>query len=133
MTKREHLLKTLAPYGEEVTQCELDLRVGGEYRFAFRADDGANTEMSFHGQFLEVEAPVRTRQTWLYDGWPGTEAVESMDLSEADGVTTMTYRLVFSDQAGRDRMTATDGLESNFDNVDVLLSSLLSPRGSTGG
>lgn len=125
MTKREHLLETLAPYGEEVTRCEIDLRVGGDYHFSFRADDGSGEPMSFHGTFLEVEPPRRTAQTWLYDGWPDAEAVESMDLDEVNGVTTMTYRLVFTDTAGRDRMSATDGLESNFDNVDELLLKLI--------
>ena len=46
-----------------------------------------------------------------------------------EGVTTLTYRLVFRDQAGRDHMGKTDGLEANFDNVDDLLRSLQSDRG----
>jgi hypothetical protein len=48
-----------------------------------------------------------------------------MDLQEANGVTKLTYRLAFRDQAGRDHMTRFDGLEANFDNVEVYLSSLL--------
>jgi uncharacterized protein YndB with AHSA1/START domain len=130
MTKPEHLLKTLAPYGEEVTRCEVDLRVGGDYNFSFRADDGSGSPMSFRGTFLEVERPRRTVQTWLYDGWPDADAVESMDLDEVDGVTTMTYRLVFTDKVSRDRMSAIDGLESNFDNVDDLLSTLVQAGGA---
>jgi uncharacterized protein YndB with AHSA1/START domain len=97
--------------------------VGGDYRFVFVTDDG--TEMSFHGTFLEVEPPTRTVETWRYDGWPGVEAVESVDLRETDGVTTLTHRLTFRDKAGRDHMTKTDGLEANYDNVEDLLRSLL--------
>ena len=131
LTKPEHLRKTFAPYGEEVTVCSVDLRVGGDYHFVMVTDDG--TEMSFRGTFLEVEPPTRTVETWLYDGWPGAEAVESMDLHEADGVTTLTHRLAFRDQAGRDHMTKYDGIEANFDNVEDHLRSLLDHEETVSG
>ena len=53
LTKPEHLRKTIAPYGEEVKTCSVDLRVGGDYHFVFVTEDGR--EMSFRGTFLEVE------------------------------------------------------------------------------
>jgi uncharacterized protein YndB with AHSA1/START domain len=123
LTKPEHVRKTIAPYGEEVKVCSIDLRVGGDYHFVFVTDDGR--EMSFRGTFLEVEPPTRTVETWLYDGWPGVEAVESVELREAGGVTKLTHRLAFRDQAGRDHMTKYDGLKANYDNVEDLLRSLL--------
>jgi uncharacterized protein YndB with AHSA1/START domain len=126
LTKPEHVRKTIAPYGEEVKVCSIDLRVGGNYHFVFVSHEG--TDMSFHGTFLEVEPPTRTVETWLYDGWPGVEAVESVELREADGVTKLTHRLVFRDQAGRDHMKKTDGLEANYENVEGLLRSLLDPQ-----
>ena len=106
-----------------MTVCSIDLRVGGDYHFVFVTHDG--TECSFRGTYLEVEPPTRTVQTWLFDGWPDTEAVETMDLQETDGVTTLTWRLAFRDQAGRDHMTKYDGIEANFDNVEEYLRSLL--------
>lgn len=127
-TKEEHLRKTIAPFGEEVTACSIDLRVGGNYHYVFVTDDG--TECSFHGTYLEVEPPTRTVQTWVFDGWPDAEAVESMDLQESDGGTKLTYRLAFRDQAGRDHMTKFDGLEANFDNIEEYLRSLLDPEGT---
>jgi uncharacterized protein YndB with AHSA1/START domain len=126
-TKPEHVRKTIAPYGEKVTVCSIDLRVGGDYHFAFVTDDG--TECSFRGTYFEVESPTRIVETWLFEGWPDAEAVESIDLHETDGVTTLTYRLTFRDQAGRNHMTEFDGPEANFDNVDNYLSSLLHPTG----
>ena len=72
--------KNFAPFGEEVTVCSIDLRVGGNYHFVFVTDDG--TEMSFRGTYLEVEPPTRTVGTWLYDGWPDAEAVESMSCTK---------------------------------------------------
>jgi uncharacterized protein YndB with AHSA1/START domain len=130
-TKPEHVRKTLAPFKEEVTECSIDLRVGGNYHFVFVTDDG--TECSFRGTFLEVEPPTRTVQTWLFDGWPDAEAVESMDLHETDGVTKLTSRLAFRDKAGRNHMTKYDGLLANFDNVEDLLRSLLDPNGAVSG
>jgi uncharacterized protein YndB with AHSA1/START domain len=124
-TNPEHMRKTLAPFDDEVTECSIDLRAGGNYHYAFVTGDG--TECSFRGTYLEVEPPTRTVQTWLFDGWPGAEAIESMDLHEAGGVTRMTYRLAFRDKAGRDRMTKYDGLLANFDNEEDLLRSLLDP------
>ena len=131
MTKEEHVIKTIAPFGEQVTVCSIDLRVGGSYRYVFVTDNG--TECSFRGTFLEVEPPNRTVQTWLFDGWPDAEAVESMDLRETSGVTTMTYRLAFRDQAGRDHMKKFDGLEANFDHVEYLLRALVDPEGPASG
>jgi uncharacterized protein YndB with AHSA1/START domain len=127
-TKPEHVRKTIAPFGEQVKVCSIDLRVGGDYHFVFVTDDGA--EMSFRGTYLEVEPPTRTVQTWLFDGWPDAEAVESMDLHETDGVTKLTWRQAFRDQAGRDHMTRFDGIEANFDHVEDLLRSLLAREGT---
>lgn len=130
-TKPEHVRKTIAPFGEEVTECSIDLRVGGSYHFVFVTDDG--TECSFRGTYMEVEPPTRTVQTWQFEGWPDTEAVESMDLHESDGVTKLTWSLAFGDKAGRDHMTKFDGIEANFDNVEDYLRSLLAREGSVSG
>ena len=116
LTKPEHVRKTIAPYGEQVTVCSIDLRVGGNYHFVFVTGDG--TECSFRGTFLEVDPPNRTVETWLFEGWPGVEAVETVELHETDGVTKLTHTLAFRDQAGRDHMTTYDGLLSSFDNVE---------------
>jgi uncharacterized protein YndB with AHSA1/START domain len=97
--------------------------VGGAYHDVFVTGDG--TEMSFRGTFLEVQPPIRTVQTWRFDGWPDVEAVESIDLVESEGVTRLAYRLTFSDQAGRDHMTTFDGLEANVDNVEQYPRSLI--------
>jgi len=130
-TKPEHVRKTFAPFGEEVTVCSIDLRVGGNYHFVMVTDDG--TQCSFRGTFLEIARPTRTVQTWLFEGWPDAHAVESMDLQEANGVTKLTYRLAFRDKAGRDHMTKFDGLEANFDNVEDYLRSLVDPKGTVSG
>ena len=75
--------------------------------------------------YIEIEPPTRTVETWMFEGWPGTEAVETMELHETDGVTTLKWNLAFRDKAGRDHMTRFDGVEANFDNVEDYLRSLL--------
>ena len=64
-------------------------------------------------------------QTWLFEGWPDAPAVESVDLHEADGVTTLTMTTTFRDQAGRARMDKSDGQEDSFDKMEDLLRSLV--------
>jgi uncharacterized protein YndB with AHSA1/START domain len=127
-TKPEHVSKTFAPFGETVTKCSIDLRVGGSYHMVFVTGDGV--ECSFRGTYLEIDPPHRTVETWLFEGWPDAEAVETMDLQEADGVTTLTHRMAFRDQAGRDHMTKYDGLEANFDHVEDHLRALLDRTGA---
>ena len=123
ITKPEHVRKTMASFGETVTVCSIDLRVGGSYHSVFVTDSG--TECSFRGTYLEVEPPTRTVATWLFEGWPDAEAVESMDLRESSGVTTLTWTLAFRDKNGRDHMTKYDGIEGTLDKMDDLLMSLL--------
>ena len=73
--------------------------------------------------------PTRVAATWLYDAWPDAAAVESFDLHETDGVTTLSCRLEFRDQASRDmvpkdvttRMMYT-GFLANFANMEDLVS-----------
>jgi uncharacterized protein YndB with AHSA1/START domain len=130
-TKPEHMRKTIAPFGEEVTLCEMDLRVGGDYHYIFVTDDGY--ECSFRGTFLELDPPTRMVETWRFDGWPDTEAVETVDFEEIDGGTKLRWSLVFRDQAGRDHMKKFDGVSANFDNVANYLKSLLDPEPSVSG
>ena len=85
-------------------------------------DDG--TECSVRGTYLEVEPPTRTVATWLFEGWPDAEAVETMDVREANGMTQLTWKLAFRDEAGRAHMTKFDGIEANLDNVEDYLRSL---------
>ncbi|MGH3733874.1 MAG: SRPBCC domain-containing protein [Acidimicrobiales bacterium] len=125
-TKPEHVRKTFAPFGEEVTVCSIDLRVGGNYHIVMVTDDGM--ECSFRGTYLEIEPPTRIVETWLFEGWPDADAVESMDLSETNGVTTLKWKLAFADQAGRDHMTKFDGVEASFDSAEDHLRVLLDPK-----
>ncbi len=130
-TKVDHVRKTFAPFGEEMTICEIDLRVGGKYHFVMVTDDGVHC--SFRGTYLEVEPPFGTVETWMFEGWTGVEAVESMDLRSIDGRTMLTWQLAFADKVGREHMTEFDGIEANFDIVENYLRSLLDVGGTIPG
>lgn len=123
LTQPEHVRNWFAPFTCEMTKCAIDLRIGGDYHFVFVTDDG--TECSFRGTYMEIERPTRFVQTWLFDGWPDAEAVETDDLHETDGVTTLTTTLVFSDEAGRAHMTKHDGQEDSWNKLEDYLRSLL--------
>lgn len=125
LTKPEHVNHWFAPFDHTMTVCAIDLRVGGKYHLAFVTDDG--TECSFRGTYLEIERPTRVVDTWLFEGWPDAEAVETVELRESDGVTTVRMSLAFADQAGRAHMTRTDGQEDSWDNMEDYLASLVDP------
>ena len=130
LTKTEHVRNTIAPFGETVTECMFDVRPGGSYRYTFLAPDDGR-DMTFHGDILEVDPPNHLVDTWLYDGWPDVKAIETVDLHETNGVTTVKWNLAFADKAGRDHMTRFDGIEANFDNVETYLHKLLDKSGAS--
>jgi uncharacterized protein YndB with AHSA1/START domain len=123
LTKPEHVRNWFAPFDDQVTECSIDLRVGGDYHIVFVTGDG--NECSFRGTYLEIEAPTRTVATWLFEGWPDAEAVETVELHEIDGVTKLTMNLAFRDEAGRAHMSRHDGQEDSFDKLEDYLRSLL--------
>ena len=128
LTKPEHVRNWFAPFEDQVTECSIDLRVGGDYHIVFVTPDGK--ECSFRGTYLEVDAPTHTVATWLFEGWPDAHAVDTTDLEETDGVTKLTSKLEFRDQAGRDHMTKHDGQESSFDKLEDYLTSLVERQGT---
>jgi uncharacterized protein YndB with AHSA1/START domain len=127
LTRPEHVRHWFAAFDDKLTVCSIDLRVGGKYHMVAVTPDG--TECVFRGTYLEIERPTRVVDTWLFEGWPDAEAVETVDLHEADGVTTMKVNLAFRDQAGRDHMTRFDGQESSWDKMEDYLMSVLDPKG----
>ena len=128
-TDPDQLTKWWWPNGFTCPAAEVDLRVGGKYHMVFVTPDGI--ECSFRGTYLELDRPSRIVDTWLFEGWPDAEAVETMQLHETDGVTTLTMRLAFRDKAGRDHMTRFDGQQDSFDAMEDILRSLLDLKGTS--
>jgi uncharacterized protein YndB with AHSA1/START domain len=127
LTKREHIRVWFPADDAPLHVCVIDLRVGGAYRYAWYAPGGQ--ECSFRGTFLEIEPPTRIVSTWLFDGWPDDEAVETVTLSEDGGVTTMIDILDFRtpDHLG-DHFRVNDGAQASWDKLDDLLADLQAGR-----
>lgn len=66
--------------------CDIDLRVGGRWRYVFRTE---GMEVGFHGEYREIDAPHRLVSTEVFEGMPDGEALNIISFDEADGVTTM--------------------------------------------
>ena len=127
LTKPEHVRRWGATYPDRMRECTIDLRVGGSYHSSFVTEDG--TVLFFSGTYLEVEPPTRTVETWLFEGDPPVEAIETMELHETDGVTTFRWGLAFRDRAGRDRMTSFEGQKDSLDEIEAILGELAGHQG----
>jgi uncharacterized protein YndB with AHSA1/START domain len=124
LTKPEHVTVWFTDGDEPLEICDIDLRVGGHYRQVGVFANGVRC--SFHGTFLEIERPVRTVATWVFDGRPDDEAVETVTLHEEDGVTTMTSHMIFKDRATRDRLyeNGIDGIQASWNNLEDFVTTL---------
>lgn len=125
LTLPEHLREWFSADRTPLHVCEIDLRVGGKYHFAWYAPDGV--ECSFRGAFTEIERPARLVQTWLFEGWPNDEAINTVTLTEANGVTTMTDALRFEspENLGDHFQGDTTGVQTGYDQLEDLLTGLL--------
>ena len=108
----------------EVTGVDIDLRVGGKWRYAMIADDG--TEVAFHGEYREIVPNERLVTTEIYEGLPEgiSEAeggtVNTATFSEADGRTTLTLLIQATSKESRDAIIAS-GMEAGLqDALDLL-------------
>ena len=133
-TRPELLRRWLGRPGDEMTVCEVDLRVGGAYRYVFhlRADEhgprgetGMGATFREIGTFREIDPPARIVCTESFDDYPG-ETVVSTTFVEQDGRTTMTATCVYESQEVRDTVIAS-GVESgageSYDRLAELLRS----------
>jgi uncharacterized protein YndB with AHSA1/START domain len=114
----------LGPPGWTMTVCEVELRVGGAYRYVWRRDDG--TTMGMGGVYREIVVPERWVATEKFDDYPG-EALGTNVLTERAGQTTSDLRLLYASKAARDGALGSGmdkGMEAGFERLDALLASL---------
>ena len=84
----------------EVTSVEVDLRVGGRWRYVMSADGGF--EVGFHGEYREVVPHERIVCTEVFEGMPDGEAVDTVTITEQDGRSTLTVLVDHSCREHRD-------------------------------
>jgi uncharacterized protein YndB with AHSA1/START domain len=105
----------------EVTLAEIDLRVGGMWRYVSRSADGF--EVGFHGQYREIVPNERLVTTEVYEGIPDADehaALDTLTLTESDGRTTLTVLVEHPTKEGRDAHI-NSGMEAGMqDAMDLL-------------
>ena len=121
-TNPEHLPHWMTgPDGWSMPVCEIDLRVGGAWHFAWRRDDGG--EMEITGVYREITPPERLVATESWGGdWP--ETVNTLELTEEAGRTTVTQTTLFPSLEARDAALETGiktGMTLSFNRLAAYL------------
>jgi uncharacterized protein YndB with AHSA1/START domain len=102
----------------EVTVCEIDLRVGGAWRYVMIADGGM--EVGFHGEYRQIVPDERLVSTEVYEGMPDAEALDTLTLTESDGRTTLSILVEHQTKEHRDAHIDS-GMEAGLqDALDLL-------------
>jgi uncharacterized protein YndB with AHSA1/START domain len=127
-TKPELLKRWLGVRGGwSMVVCEVDLRVGGAYRFVWRGPDGA--EMGMGGVYREIVPPERLVATESFDDpWYPGEAVDTTVLVEEGGKTTATTTVLYESEEIRDAVLEsgmTRGVAESYDTLAAYLASIV--------
>lgn len=124
MTKPELVKRwLLGPPGWTMPVCEIDLRVGGAFRYVWRNQDGR--DMGLSGVYREIAAPERIVHTEVFDeDWTGGETLVTSRLTESGGRTTLTTSVIYANDTARQGALVsgmTDGMEMGYARLDALL------------
>ncbi len=118
MTEPEHIRKWWGAGHGEVTTCEVDLRVGGRWHFAQTTPGG--DEVSFSGEYRELDPPGRMVHTEVFDNIQSPESVIESTLTEQDGFTTLRAVITY-DSPQTVEMVLASGMETGMnDSYDAL-------------
>jgi uncharacterized protein YndB with AHSA1/START domain len=116
----------LGPPGWTMPVCEIDLRVGGRYRYEWANADGR--VMGMGGVFQEIEAPARlVAKEKFDDDWTGGETTVTQVFTEKGGKTYLALTVLYASKAARDgamQTGMTDGMEAGYQRLEEVLASL---------
>lgn len=122
-TRPELLERWYGARGWDLVVCQVDLRVGGSWRFVWRGPDG--TDMGARGIYREIVPPDRLTYTESFDDhWYPGESLVSHVLGEHDGRTTLTSTLRYASREVRDLVIESPmerGVAEGYDRLDELL------------
>jgi len=127
VTKPEHLKRWYGPHGWSLVVCDVDLKVGGEFRFVLRGPEGR--EMGMSGDYREIDRPDRMVHTERFDDYPG-ESVVTTTYVEHEGKTTFTATVLAESKEIRDAVLASGmehGAAESYDRLADLLALEASP------
>ena len=125
-TKPELIRQWLGAFGGwTFVVCEVDLRVGGKYRWVWQNVDG--TKMGMGGEYREIVKPERLVATEKFDDpWYEGEAIDTTLFVEKDGRTTMTTTVLYNSKETRDSVLASpmeQGVAASYDRLEEMLAS----------
>jgi uncharacterized protein YndB with AHSA1/START domain len=113
----------LGPPGWTMPVCEIDLRVGGKYRYVWKHADGRS--MGMGGTFTEIVRPARIVATQLFDeDWTGGETIVTTEIVEKGGKSTLTTAVRYVSREARDaalKTGMTTGMEAGYERLEELL------------
>ena len=122
-SKPELLKRWFGPRGWSLVVCDVDLRVGGGFRFVMRGPDGK--EMGMRGVYREIVAPERSVHMESFDDYPGESQVTAVFV-EQGGKTTLTATVLYPSQEVRDAVIKSGmehGAAESYDKLAELLAS----------
>ena len=113
----------LGPPSWTMPVCEIDLRVGGKFRYVWRNQDGR--DMGLGGVYQEIAAPERIVHSETFDDdWTGGQTLVTSTLTETGGRTTLTTSVLYANDKARQGALVsgmTDGMEMGYARLDALL------------
>lgn len=123
-TSCEHYARWWGPEEMELVECSMDFKVGGHWRRSMKMPDG--TVHPFKGEFLEIVAPEKISQTFIYDvdfirDFPSTE---TMVLTEENGRTKLVGTVKHLSKEARDghlNSGMESGASTSYDRLEALL------------
>jgi uncharacterized protein YndB with AHSA1/START domain len=110
-----------------VIKCDVDLRVGGSWRFVGRGPKG---DYAFHGVYRELLPPERAVFTEIFEPFPDVESVVTSLLTEEGDKTRLTATVVYPSKEVRDMVSSTgmaDGAAISYDRLEELMRQLQQP------
>jgi uncharacterized protein YndB with AHSA1/START domain len=117
----------LGPPGWTMPVCEIDLRVGGRYRYVWRSEEDGS-EFGLRGEYLEIDAPGRIVHTERFEGGgeeaEGGDSFCTLELTEEGGRTTLTYTMRYPSRKVRDHLLEsgmTDGMGMSYDRMEQVM------------
>jgi uncharacterized protein YndB with AHSA1/START domain len=126
MTQPEHVKQWWGRLGEgySVPVCEIDLRVGGAWRFVNRHPRG---EAAFHGEYREIVPPSRLVFTEIFEQFPDSVSVVTAEYTDEGGKTRMTVTVRYPSLDVRDMVLASgmsSGAGISYDRLEDLVAAL---------
>lgn len=117
----------LGPDGWTMPVCEIDLRVGGKYRYVWRKEK-TGEEMGMGGEYREVVAPERLVTTERFDqAWYAGEAVGTLVFAEKGGQTTLTQTVRYESKDARDTALKSGmdtGVAASYDRLAKIMETM---------